>query len=119
MLGTTLTVTINAVAKVLPLINQDGYSAEYYLKEALQEFRVKVRHSKEKSLVMGAAVDRHNVEITQIIYPSVTYPLGVQRQVYTVIRNNPMDDATSIDYLSDGIADWVKTNTPAIVAWNS
>jgi len=119
MLGNTLTVTVNAVAKVLALINQDGFSGEYFLKEATMDWRAKVRHSKEKNLVSGQVMDRHNVELTQTFYPSVTYPTGYTRQVYVVIRNPTTDDATEVDKLSDGLMDYVKANAPAIVGWNS
>lgn len=119
MLGDTLTFTVNAVAKTVKKINQDSFSSEYLLREATQEFRVKVRHSKEKNLVSGHAMDRHNVEITQTIYPSVTYPTGLVRQAYVVIRNAIEDTATEVDYLSDSLADWVKTNAPLLVGWES
>jgi hypothetical protein len=119
MLGDTLTITVNAVAKVMKKINQDAYSAEYLLREATQEFRTKVRHSTEKTLIAGQNMDRHNVEFTQTIYPSVTYPTGYVRQVYTVLRNPKSDSATEVDYLSDGLADWVKTNGPLLVGWES
>lgn len=38
MLGTSLTLTLDGAggtAKVLPLINQDGYSSEYFLDDGL------------------------------------------------------------------------------------
>jgi hypothetical protein len=119
MLGDTLTITVNAVAKAMRKIKDGDYDAEYLLREATQEFRAKVRHSTEKSLVNGLKVDRHNVEVTQTIFPSVTYPDGYMRQVYTVIRNLQTDSATEVDYLSDAVADWVKTNCPSLVGWES
>lgn len=119
MLGDTLTITVNAVAKAMKKINQDAYSAEYLLRETTQEFRVKVRHSNEKALVSGQTMDRHNVEFTQTIFPSVTYPTGYVRQAYTVLRNPKSDSAVEVDYLSDGLADWVKANAPALVGWES
>lgn len=119
MLGDTLTITVNAVAKAMKKINQDAFTSEYLLRETTQEFRTKVRHSKEKALVSGKQMDRHNVEFTQTIYPSVTYPTGLVRQVYVVLRNSTDDDATLVDQLSDGLMDYVKTNAPAIVGWES
>jgi hypothetical protein len=113
-----LVITVNAVAKSMARVNSsDPYSSEYFLKEALEEFRVKIRHSDEKSLVKGGAVARHNVEFTNYVYPTAALPNGVFRQVYTVIRNNPADSAVQMDYLSDGLADWVKTNAASLVGW--
>lgn len=119
MLGDTLAITVNAVAKTLRKINQDAYSAEYLLRETTQEFRMKIRHSAEKALVSGLPMDRHNAELTQTIFPSVTYPTGLTRQVYVVLRNAKSDAATDVDYLSDALADWTKTNAPALVGWES
>ena len=45
MFTDTLTVTINAVAKVMVRVNQDGYSSEYRLKETDGEFRLRDRKS--------------------------------------------------------------------------
>lgn len=120
MLGDTITFTINAVAKVLKKINQDGYSSEYLLREATQEFRCKIRHSVEKNLTTSRTMDRHNVELTQTMFADgVTYLTPLTRQVYTVFRNTPGDSATVVDYLSDGLADWVKTNCPLVIGWES
>ena len=120
MLGDTLTFTVNSVAKVLKKINQDSYSSEYLLRETTQEFRAKVRHSLEKNLTTSRQMDRHNVELTQTMFADgVTYLTPLTRQVYVVIRNTPGDSATTVDYLSDALADWVKTNAPAVVGWES
>lgn len=37
--GATITITVNGVAKALNRINQDGYTSEYYLREATMEWR--------------------------------------------------------------------------------
>jgi len=121
MLGDTLVVTVNAVAKTLKKIDGSSpYQGEYLLREATQEFRAKVRHSLEKNLTTGRQMDRHNVELTQTIFADgTTYLTPLVRQVYTVIRNATGDSATAVDWLSDSLADWVKTNAPLLVGWES
>lgn len=119
MLGDTITVTVNAVAKAMKKINQDSFSSEYLLRETLMEYRLKIRHSQEKALVSGRPMDRHNVEFTQTTYPVGSTDPGRVRQVYYVIRNSRDDAAAEVDYLGDGLADWLKTNTPLLVGWES
>ena len=48
MFSDPLALTINAVAKNLPKINQDGYGSEYLFREALQQTRLRIRHTKDK-----------------------------------------------------------------------
>jgi hypothetical protein len=45
MLGTTQSITYNAVAKVLSRIADDGFSAQYYLDGGTEKFTLTVRHS--------------------------------------------------------------------------
>lgn len=97
MIGDTVGVTVNAVAKTLPKINNDNYSSEYSLKEATQQFVMKIRNSYDKSNAIGR-VQRHNVELTQTVYASGATP-EIVRKVYVVIVNNESDDATQLGYL--------------------
>jgi len=64
MLGSSLVVTLDGsggTAKTLPLINQDGYSSEYFLDDGLVTYRGKVRHSKDSVKAGTQAFDRHTV----------------------------------------------------------
>lgn len=47
MIGDTIGITYNAVAKTLVKVNQDGYGAEYYLDDAanLMRFSLIVKHT--------------------------------------------------------------------------
>lgn len=45
MLGTTLGITYNAVAKTLSRIKDDGYTADYYLDDGSTKFRLSVKHT--------------------------------------------------------------------------
>lgn len=73
MLGSTIALTIGGSAKTLTLINQDGYGSEYFLREATQEFRMKVRHS-NASDPNKVVQDRHNVEIVRRVFATSTTP---------------------------------------------
>lgn len=97
-----LVITVNAVAKNLPRINQDSYGSEYYLEEATQSFRVKIRHSQESVQKTGVQFDRHNVELTQTIYGSGGNPDEVF-QTYVVLRNAKSTTATNLGYLQSAL----------------
>lgn len=91
----TLTIMIGATPKELKRINQDNYSAQYYLRESTQEFTVNVRHSRENVLKDGTRFDRHNVELVHSVFPTETTP-GQERIAYAVFRNKRTDDYEAV-----------------------
>ncbi len=92
MLGSTLVITLDGsggTAKTLPLINQDGYSSEYFLDEGATTYRAKVRHSRDNVKVGTQQFDRHTVTFTRFVKPTEAIPLGSQTDVTFIIRNDP------------------------------
>jgi hypothetical protein len=92
MLGSTLTVTLDGsggAAKVLPLINQDAYSSEYFLDETTVQWRAKVRHSHDNVKAGESPRDRHVVTFEQFSKPTTTYPNGYYFTVVYKIQNDP------------------------------
>jgi hypothetical protein len=118
--GSTATITINAVAKVLNRINQDNYGSEYYLRSTLEEYRMKVRHSKEAPQVDGTRFDRHNVEITHVVYATST-TLEIKRIVNVTARVLSTDDLTAAGYLFAGAIDYIDSATVQgdLLTWQS
>lgn len=111
MLGSSIALTIDGVEKTLKLINQDGYSSEYLLKDTLSEFRLKIRHSKTKASGGVAAQDRHNVELRETIYAVGETP-GYERLAYLVIQNNLSD--LSIDNVT-ALNSWLSASSGAVL----
>lgn len=92
MFSDTLTITINAQAKILVRINQDNYSSEYFLRETDGEFRLRIRNTKYVDKTRGSiSVDRHNVELTHTVYPVAPATLNTIRKTYTVFENQTGD----------------------------
>ena len=89
----TITFTINAVAKVLNRINQDSYSSEYFLRSTTDEFRAKIRQTNYVAK-NGKITDRHNVELTQTVYPVAPATLSTVRKAYVVLENERPDGIT-------------------------
>jgi hypothetical protein len=95
MFADTITITINAVAKVLTRVNQDGYSSEYLLRGSLDEFRLKIKNSSYVDKTRGGkAVDRHTVEFTQTVFPVSPSTVPIIRKAYTVLENERQDGST-------------------------
>nr|UJQ85144.1 MAG: putative coat protein [Leviviridae sp.] len=123
MLGDTITITLGGsggTARVCNKINQDNYSAEYLNRNSTDEIRVKVRHSKESNLLNGLPVERHNMEITQTVFPAVVGDPSVTRQWYFVARCNPDDTVADQVDVGEALAFFMDaTNLPKIVGWES
>lgn len=60
MFGDTIGITYNAVAKTLKKVNQDNYSAEYYLEDIDMRFSMKIAHTIPAK---GAAGESHLVRL--------------------------------------------------------
>lgn len=118
MLGDSIILTVNAIAKTLKKINQDSYSSEYLLKEASGEYRLKVRHSTEKNLVRGETMDRHNVELSRTVYGTAPDD-GYTVIIASTLRNPQRVEAVEVDQYSDALADFVKANGVLLVGWES
>lgn len=107
MLGSTLVVTLDGsggTAKTLPLINQDGYGAEYFLDEGLVTYRAKVRHSRDTVKAGTQPFDRHTVTFSRFVKPTTTVPLGSLSEVIFTIRNDPNGVTTDIVDLAEAMS---------------
>jgi hypothetical protein len=107
MLGSTLTVTLDGsggTAKILPLINQDGYSSEYFLDETTVSWRAKVRHSKDNVKAGTQAFDRHTVTFSRYLKPTEAAPLGRLTEVITTIRTDPNETQSDVIDLSEAMS---------------
>jgi hypothetical protein len=107
MLGSSLVITLDGsggTAKTLPLINQDGYSTEYFLDDTTVTYRAKVRHSKDTVKAGTQAFDRHVVTFTRFVKPTEALPLGSQSEVSFTIRNDPNGTPSDIIDVSEAMS---------------
>jgi hypothetical protein len=107
MLGSTLTVTLDGsggTAKILPLINQDGYSSEYMLDEGTVLWRAKIRHSKDNVKAGTQAFDRHVVTFSRFLKPATAYPVGRLTEVIYTIRTDPAEVPADVIDLSEAMS---------------
>lgn len=71
MFANTLTLTINAVAKVLTRVNQDNYGSEYKFSDGVEKVVLLVRHSVETTKGLPS-VNRHNVFVERTVFATPT-----------------------------------------------
>lgn len=106
MLGTSLVITLDGsggTAKTLPLINQDGYSSEYYLDDTTVTYRAKVRHSRDTVKAGSQAFDRHTVTFSRYLKPVGSTP-GSLSEVTFIIRNDPAGVSSDIIDVSEAMS---------------
>jgi hypothetical protein len=108
--GATLTLTVNAVAKVLNRINNDNFGSVYLLKEATQEFRVNIRHSSSLQKSTGLTIDYHNLEVIQTVYGTSPAPDTVYK-AYTVFTVPQRASLVTAGYLTAAQVDYVDSGT--------
>lgn len=125
MLGTSLTITLDGsggTAKVLPLINQDGYSSEYFLDDSTVTYRAKVRHSRDSVKAGNQPSDRHTVTFSRFVKPTEALPSGSLTEVIYTIRNDPNGVTADMIDLSEGMSFYmVKAGAIAakLLGWES
>lgn len=107
MLGMTNKITLDGsggTEKVLPLINQDGYSAEYFLDDGAVTYRTQVRHSRDNVKAGSQAYDRHTVTYTRLVKPTSEVPLGSTSQIIFTLRTDPNGVAADVIDLSEAMS---------------
>ncbi len=112
MFANTITLTINAVAKVLNRVNQDNYGSEYALASATESIVLKIRHSTDSVDGDGLIMKRHNVFVEHIVFPTPT--AAMQKFTATVtLRHGRYDDPTKSADLIKAVSAWVSSTTVA------
>lgn len=120
--ATSLTVTVNAIAKILLRVNPgDAYHGQFLLKETLDEYQLDISHLKESLPKDGSRqMERHLCKFTHTIYATATEK-EVVMQSYTVIRG-PINYAPATQELNaHGLVDFVDSGTVLadMIAWQS
>lgn len=119
MFADTITITINAVDKILKKINQDNYGSEYILREATGEFRMKIRNSSSQPKTLASRLNRHNVEVSHTVFATETTP-ELLRRLYFVYEDQTGDDPTeSIDFAVGVSAFQSEANLTKLYNWES
>jgi len=117
-IASPITITINAVTYDCVKINQDGYGSHYRFADSTRRLDLKIRHSTNKP-VNGVFNDRHNVELTHVVFSGDPDVADTETKASVVITNGATDLGTSAPYLTVALADFLKVsgNVGALVNW--
>lgn len=98
MFANTLTLTVNAVAKVLTRVNQDNFGSTYLLRSATDLWTLKFRNSQEK-LKSGVVFDRHNMYVEYVVFAT---PTATQKtySMSSTLRLTSDSDPVQLGYIS-------------------
>lgn len=112
--GSTLTITVNAVAKVLNRVNQDNYGSEYSLLGATDSWNLKIRHTTDSVDADGKVMLRHNVYLEHITYPTSTTPMYKETVTWTM-RAGKMDGTVALIHAAVGVVNALALTSFAMV----
>lgn len=116
-ISSPITITVNAVAKVLPRINQDNFGSVYRLKESDREYQLIIRHQYEGK-PGPQQIERHNVDFTITTFDATTGN-PIVHQSYTIIRNPRNEDPVLTTYATKALAVWVDAVAADLSAWQN
>jgi hypothetical protein len=119
MLGTTFVLGLASGSKTLPQVNPGGqkFAGEYFLRETLKSYRVRVRHS--ELVIDDQDYGRHNVEVTITTFATSTVP-EYTHKAYFVIECLLSDTyVEAIDALSDWAIATSNSNITKLLGFES
>lgn len=90
MLADPQTVTVNAVAKNMPRINQDNNTSVYRLRSTTDEYVLTIKHNDGK-ISGGVLGEGHVVKIQYTVFATATVPETVLYTWVTIQNGDGMD----------------------------
>jgi len=115
----TMFVTFDSTPVTLNQITEGNYSSEYFARTDSREYRLKVRHTKEKAVGSQPGLDRHNVELTVRTFPTAEKPAGSTNTGYFVIRSDPNSDGVLAGEIATNLAAVLTDQASTLIAWGS
>lgn len=115
MLANTLTITINAVARVLVRISESNGASVYQLKTATDLFKLQVRQSDEPSTVKSPQkIARSNMFFEHTVFAT---PTEVQKyySMSAVMRLAESSDPAYLDYIVTGFNALLDAQSTSII----
>lgn len=68
MFGNTITLTIDSEPVVLNKVNQDNYSSEYLFRDSVEQYVLRIRHTRSLKAKANENRERHNAELVHTVY---------------------------------------------------
>jgi hypothetical protein len=119
MIGSTITITINAVAKTLNRVNDsEPYSATYFLAEATRDYTATIKHTIPTT--RGASKESHLVRLDIVDYDADGV-VTKKQSAWTVLEASiGSQNTTDLGYFANGLMDFLDaTVLPKVLARQS
>jgi len=116
MFANTITLTINAVDKVLVRVNQDNYGSTYKYTSDLEFIQLQFRNSVEKNAL--GDVDRHNMFVERTVFATATVTEKYSSFSAT-LRARKGTSPTDLGYLATAAAAVLAANQAGLVQGES
>lgn len=110
MFPSTITLTVDTVAKVLNRVNQDSYGSEYQLNAATESYNLKIRHSSDSPDGDGLVMMRHNVFLEHVVYPTATTLMHKETCTVTM-RHDKFNDPSGVVNIQKALNVWLASGT--------
>lgn len=118
--GSSLTVTINAVPKVLTRTGNGPGQSQFMLRETGVEYLLTIAHSKESGVMGdGYPMERHMMRLRKTVFAVPgTSPEKVSES-YIILRSQKSSDLASDELIAHGLIDLIDGGTVAadLLAW--
>jgi uncharacterized linocin/CFP29 family protein len=112
--GATITITVNAVAKVLNRINQDNYGSEYKLVTSTDLWKLLIRHSTDSPDSEGFTMLRHNMYLEHTTYATAVLPAYKESVTFTM-RAGALDGNVQLALDAKGVLAYLSASSYLVV----
>lgn len=106
-------VTIGGTGRSMTRVKQDGYNSEYRLVSATDQYVLNIRNSTYLDKKRGVSINRHNVDLTQTIFPVAPATLSTVRHCYVVVENQQGDTLTDPVNFASGLLTFLTATSGA------
>jgi len=119
MLGSTITLAVNAVNKVLVRINDsEPYQSSYFLEDGNDDYALTIKHSVPAT--RGASRESHMARLDVTSYDATTGAVLRKQSSWVVLEASiGRQDSTTLGYYTQALATWIGTNKALILARDS
>lgn len=115
MLANTLTVN----GKTLTKIKEEGYTSEYYFRDATEMYTLQVRHQKTKAKGDVPVKDRHNVELVITTFATAEAAEIVEK-TYLVVEQMPNNSTITLPTaLMSALTASTNALITSVIGWES
>lgn len=118
MLSSTITLSVNAVNKVLSRVNDsEPYSSTYFLEDGLVDYMLNIKHTVPST--RGASKESHLVRLDVTLYDA-DGEIVRKQSVWSVMEASiGRQDTTTLGYYTDALCAWLSANETLILSRES